>query len=251
MIDHFFVAGAQRCATTYLYHILAQHPEIEMAHPVRPEPKFFLIDHLFERGIAYYDLTFFRNKAGARMRGEKSTSYMESQKTAIRISECYPDAKIVFLVRNPISRAISNYRFSVKNGFEKLTMEEAFRHEDERREHYDRTRVSASPYAYLKRGRYVDYISMYQRHFPHENIKVIIQERFVGSAPAVQDLFSFLGVVPDFAPANIDQVIHASDSSSEPLVSLSPDLESYLRQYFADSNAQLAELLEMELTEWR
>jgi hypothetical protein len=251
MIDHFFIAGAQRCATTYLYHVLAQHPEIEMAHPVKPEPKFFLIDSLFEHGIEYYDNTFFRNKEGACLRGEKSTSYMESEKTAIRISECYPDAKIVFLLRDPISRAISNYRFSVKNGFEKLSMKDAFLHEKERREHYDHARVSASPFAYLKRGRYVEYISMYHRHFAKENIKVVIQERFVGSAPAMQDLFSFLGVSLNFLPDSLDKVIHASNSSSEPLASLSPDLEHYLIDYFEDSNKQLAELLGLELTEWR
>ena len=251
MTDHFFIAGAQRCATTYLYHVLAQHPEIEMAHPVRPEPKFFLIDSLFERGIAFYDSTYFRNKEGAWLRGEKSTSYMESEKTAVRISECFPDAQIVFLLRDPVSRAISNYRFSVKNGFEELSMEEAFVHEEERRGNYDQARVSASPYAYLKRGRYVDYISMYQRHFPQESIKVIIQERFVGSAPAMQDLFSFLGVSLNFLPDGLDKVIHASNSSSEPLASLSPDLEHYLIDYFEDSNKQLAELLGLELTEWR
>jgi hypothetical protein len=251
MTEHFIIAGAQRCATTYLYRILAQHPEIEMAYPVRPEPKFFLIDSLFERGIKYYDRTFFKNKEGAWLRGEKSTSYMESEKTAIRISECYPGAKIVFLLRDPISRAISNYQFSVENGFEQLPMEEAFLREEERRANYDHNRVSASPYAYLKRGRYVDYIKMYQRYFPQENIYVIIQERLVGSEPSVRALFSFLGVRPNFLPKRINEVIHASDLSSESIEPVSPELESHLLKYFADPNKHLAELLGLDLTEWR
>jgi hypothetical protein len=42
--DHFFIVGAQRSGTTYLYHLLSEHPSINMATPVWPEPKFFLID---------------------------------------------------------------------------------------------------------------------------------------------------------------------------------------------------------------
>jgi hypothetical protein len=36
MVEHFFICGAQRSATTYLYRMLEQHPEIAMAKPVRP-----------------------------------------------------------------------------------------------------------------------------------------------------------------------------------------------------------------------
>jgi len=39
--EHFFVVGAQRSGTTYLYNVLDEHPQIFMAKPVRPEPKFF------------------------------------------------------------------------------------------------------------------------------------------------------------------------------------------------------------------
>ena len=98
MYDHFFIAGAQRSGTTYLYYVLAEHPDIEMAQPVRPEPKFFLTDALFERGLAYYHEQFFPGKPGARLRGEKSTSYMESEKAAQRISRSFPDARIVFML---------------------------------------------------------------------------------------------------------------------------------------------------------
>jgi hypothetical protein len=165
MNDHFFIAGAQRSATTYLYHLLAEHPEIEMAQPVRPEPKFFLVDELFEHGLAYYRERFFPGKPGARLRGEKSTSYMESEIAAQRIARCFPESHILFLLRDPIERAISNYWFSVNNGLESLPLEEAFRREEERWQQYDRSRVSVSPYAYLRRGRYIDFIEVYERYF--------------------------------------------------------------------------------------
>ena len=54
MTNHFFIVGAQRCGTTYLYNLLDEHPEIEMAKPVKPEPKFFMKDDLFEKGLDFY-----------------------------------------------------------------------------------------------------------------------------------------------------------------------------------------------------
>ena len=38
MNDLFFIAGAQRSGTTYLCHLLNEHPEIELAAPLSPEP---------------------------------------------------------------------------------------------------------------------------------------------------------------------------------------------------------------------
>ncbi len=248
MLEHFFIAGAQRSGTSYLYHILAGHMEIEMAKPLRPEPKFFHIDALFERGLEYYQKHFFEGKAGAWLRGEKSTSYMESEEAAKRIVSCFPKAKILFLLRDPIERAISNYWFSVNNGLETMPMSEAFLHEEERWLDYDHERTSVSPYAYLRRGRYIDYISMYERYFPAGSIKVMLYEQLIGSVDTVRDLYAFLGVASDFIPSTLHQIINKGD---KPDSTLPPDLERYLMDYFAESNARLAERLGLDLAAWR
>jgi hypothetical protein len=246
--EHFFIVGAQRSGTTYLYHLLAEHPEIEMAKPLRPEPKFFLLNDLFEQGLVYYEDHFFENKAGAWLRGEKSTSYIESEQAAQRIVGCFPETKILFLLRDPIERAISNYWLSVNSGLETMPMAEAFLHEAERRLNYNDEYISVSPYAYLKRGHYIDYISMYERHFPVESLRVMLYEQFVGSAAEVHDLYAFLGVDPDFMPSNLYQIINKGD---KPDSTLSPKLEQYLVKHFAESNARLAEHVGLTLTEWR
>lgn len=248
MFEHFFIVGAQRSGTSYVYHLLAEHPEIEMAKPLRPEPKFFHTDALFERGLQYYENHFFEGKAGAWLRGEKSASYIESEKTAKRIARHFPKAKILFILRDPIERAISNYWFSVSNGLETMPMSEAFLHEEERWLDYDHERVSVSPYAYLRRGRYIERISMYERYFPAESIKIMLFEQFVGSLDLVRDLYGFLGVVSDFIPSTLHQVINKGD---KPDTTLSPDLERYLVDYFAESNARLAERFRLDLTEWQ
>src|SRR5262245_37213050 len=119
MHDHFVIIGAQRCGTTYLTRLLDEHPDVEMAKPFRPEPKFFLDDGAFGRGLDHYDARFFTDDR-ARVRGEKSTSYIESELAIERIASLLPDAQVVVVVRDPVSRAVSNHRFSTEHGVEHL-----------------------------------------------------------------------------------------------------------------------------------
>ena len=245
--EHFFIVGAQRSGTTYLYHLLAEHPEIEMAAPLRPEPKFFLIDGLFERGLDYYKSQFYKGKPGAWLRGEKSTSYIESERVAERIAAAFPDARLIFLLRDPIERAISNYWFSVQNGIETLPMDDAFMKEDERRDRYDHEKISASPFAYLQRGRYINYIEMYARHAPLERMKIILLEELVESARVLRHLYEFLGVATEFAPSSLGEVINEGEKGES---ALSPALRQYLVDYFAESNARLAARLGVDLGKW-
>lgn len=249
-ISHFFVVGAQRSATTYLYNLLDAHPQIEMAHPVRPEPKFFLRDDLGEKTLVdYHTAHFDPPHHNLRVRGEKSTSYIESEKAARAIHTWLPDAKIIFLLREPVARAISNYHFSVENGLEMLSIEDAFRTEEMRREQYDKSAISASPYAYLKRGRYIDYIEMYERYFPRENLLIYLNEEFVGSQEQAQRLYTQLGVSADFVPPTLHQAANVSEKIQP--VQLSPDLLPELHAYFADANARLAAYLGRPLTVWQ
>jgi hypothetical protein len=46
----FIIAGAQRSGTTFLYNLCDDHPDIYMAKPCFPEPKFFHVDDEFDKG---------------------------------------------------------------------------------------------------------------------------------------------------------------------------------------------------------
>jgi hypothetical protein len=146
-----------------------------------------------------------------------------------------------------VDRAVSNYWFSVNNGLEQLPMDAAFKGESERLENYDHARVSVSPYAYLRRGRYLDYLRIYERHFPAAQINVILHERLIGSPDTVQELYQFLGADTEFVPSTLNQTFNASEGRTE----LSPDLEGYLVDYYARPNAELARHLGLTLKEWR
>lgn len=247
MSEHFFIIGAQRCGTTYLYHLLAEHPEIDMAQPVRPEPKFFLRDDLYAQGIDYYERHYFSGKAGAWLKGEKTTSYIESVQVARRLATHFPYARIVILLRDPIQRAISNYWFSVTNGFETWPLEQALRADATQRSIIDRTAVSTNPFDYLRRGRYMDFIRPYEDYFPPEQIVAVLYEQLVDNLPQVQALYSFLGVASCFLPAGLHEEINAGEKQ-ETLIS--PSLGAYLVDYYAEANGRLAARFGFELANW-
>ena len=245
--SHFFLVGAQRSGTTYLYHLLDAHPDIQMARPVRPEPKFFLDEACRSLGRDYYESTFFELDGDARVRGEKSTSYIESRAAAERIREFYPDARILFLLREPVARALSNYRFSVANGLETLPAWEAFEQEGRRRGEYDRSRVSVSPFAYTQRGRYVEYVSMYEEVFGADALHLMLHEDLVGGGDTLTSLYRFLDVSEDFAPPGVGNVMNATQGDPVPLTAAQ---YAELRGRFEASNAELADRYGLDLSAW-
>jgi hypothetical protein len=209
--DYFFVIGAQRSGTTYLYHLLDSHPEIEMAKPVKPEPKFFLLDDVYAEGFEAYEQTFYDAQSDAKVRGEKSTSYIEYEKVAERMMATLPPAKVVCIVRDPIERAISNYWF------------------------------------YVRRGHYMTYLDAYLRHVPREQMYITIHEKLLADSDEARRLFDFLGVSPDHQLPMREDKVNASKKADD---SLPDDLRVELKQHYAPSIARLSEFLDDDLRQW-
>jgi hypothetical protein len=248
MSKHFFIAGAQRSGTTYLYHQCAEHPQIEMALPIRPEPKYFIQHWNADETPENYVDRYFGHKAGATIYGEKSTSYIEVESAAQRIAQLIPDAKIVFVLRNPVDRAISNYRFSVKHGVEQASLAEAIYHEETRRHNYDPRKISVSPFAYLQRGRYIDYIRMYERYFDPAQIHIVMYEQMTHDVSVIQKLYAFLGVDTQFLPPSHSEIVNANDSEDAPV--FDDTLMRYMYAYFAASNDALFTRLGYAIGDW-
>lgn len=134
---------------------LGAHPDISMAEPLTPEPKFFLEPNLETDMIDSYLRTAFSNRPQTRLLGEKSTSYIESPQAMSRIAQTFPDAPVICLVRDPIARAISNVGLSQRHGFEGKELDAAlWRELRGDAEPAQTVPVSVSPFNYLGRGRY-------------------------------------------------------------------------------------------------
>lgn len=216
-----------------------------MARPIRPEPKWFLDPGTIDREAQARHLRLFHDIAASHL-GEKSTSYIEHPEVASRILETYPHARFLVLLREPVARALSNYRFSVENGIEELPLDNALTPEAEDRL-YDPQLFSVSPFAYLKRGRYIEYLQPWLKEVSSEQLFVVIFEELVSRGETFEEVCSFLGVKAS-GQRKPARVVNAS---IEPMPAVSNQLRSRLEKYFAPVNARLELLLGRRLLTWR
>jgi len=240
-----FIVGAQRSGTSYLYKILDSHPSVELAKPIKPEPKFFLNKKLFALGKEYYLSRYFDTNNNKNVYfGEKSTSYIERPEAAKRIYNFFPDAKILFILREPTARAWSNYIFSKNSGLETKTFFEAINIDPEKRE-YDKN-ISVNPFNYINRGQYFGFIQTYTNLFKPENIRIEIFEDFVGNLKSIKRLYDWLGLESNFEPENYFLPVNQSKSEALP-----NDVCIELSKKFEHSNLLIEEYLGRAITSWK
>lgn len=239
MIRHLLVIGAQRCGTTYLQTLLDGHPEITMARPARPEPKVFCSAQASDRGARWYRETYFNHATSERVLGEKSTSYLEDGAAAPRAAKMLGEAHIVAVLRDPVQRAVSNWRFSTQHGLEKRPLETALRDNVTQQAPWDPALTSVSPFAYLDRGRYMDYLAPWMAAFPDTTHVVFLRELNEENT-ALEHLWRALGVDSGAASGRLSRAVNQSEGSSP---ALSRELSGTLESYFEASNRALSAYL--------
>ena len=106
----FMLIGAMKSGTTTLHAHLRRHPDLFLCEP--KEPGFFSRDERYANGIEHYR-ALFSDASPAQRCGEASTCYARWPhygEVAPRIAEHVPDARFLFIMRDPVERAYSHYR---------------------------------------------------------------------------------------------------------------------------------------------
>ena len=98
-----------------------------MARPTPPEPKVFCDAALTAKGSEWYHRTYFAHARDEPLLGDKSTSYLEDPRRPGARRGGAGRGDVVVLLRDPVRRAVSNWRFSTDNGLETRPLEEALR----------------------------------------------------------------------------------------------------------------------------
>ena len=243
-LPDFLVIGAQKAGTTALYAYLRWHPGI--AGPSWKEVSFF--DRHWWRGEAWYRGQF-PLRAGERLVGEASPSYLFHPLAPERARSLVPGAKLVALLRDPVDRAYSQYQHEVALGREPLSFEDALAAEDERLVG-EVERLIADPRAfsrawwdhtYTARGRYAEQLERWLEAFPREQLLVVRTEE-LGERPAetYASILAFLGAEPHELP----HYPRVFDRDYEPM---SAETRAALAATFAEPNRRLEALLGREL----
>ena len=240
-LPDFIIGGAARSGTTWLYHLLSRHPDVYMAQPVRPEPKFFLVDDVYSRGLAHYSATWFAVAPAGRRCGEKSTNYLESAAAAERIRRDLPMVRLVFVLRDPVQRAWSNYLWSRMNGVESETFERALELEEEREANVLSGQRFSRPHAYFSRGLYASLLTPWLALFPRDRILCLrFEDILVDAANVAAALHRFLGLTVRRQDAHGLGPINASEPDA---TGFAPETRARLRSRYAGPNRDLYALL--------
>lgn len=244
------IAGAPRCGTSWLYELADRHPNVEMAKPRSPEPKFFLDDAIYAHGLDYYSNTWFRDIDGDKIAGEKSTNYLESATVPARIERHIPGVKLIFILRDPVERAYSNYRWSRMNGLEQEQFDRALDLEMAGTRTVPDSLRYARPFSYLERGLYRRLLTPWFDCFARDQILCLRFEDIKGSPRELaQKLHHFLGIAA--RPTDADDLGMVNSVPGENDSTMSPSARLRLARYYEAPNRELGELLGGGFDTWQ
>ena len=239
--------GAKRSGSTSLHNYLLQHPQVA---PLFPRAAHVKGAHYFDRN-ATRPLSWYRSFGPIDRPGQRritvdgSPYYFIHPGAAAAAAATLPAAKVVVLLREPATRALSQYWDEVKLGRESLPFADALEAEADRLAG-EEARILADPgyyseahehLSYALWGRYADHLERWFGAFGRERVLVVRSEdMFVDPAAAFRQVTDFIGIDPVQPPA------YSRFNSATRLDDLEPVLAS-LRGSYAEPNKRLAELL--------
>jgi hypothetical protein len=204
----FFIIGAPKAGTTSLHHYLEQHPQIQMSSV--KEPSYFAPapdERNLKRGITRLDKYEQLFNPSVPVRGEASTNYAEypfRQGVPERIRALVPDAKFIYLVRDPVSRTLSHYRHMYATGSERRTLEDVCGDLSDPRSPC----LCASLYALQ--------LELYLRQFPPERVLVLDHAHLLSDRrTTLRRIFAFLNVEDSFDCSRFDAEFLKGDEHRE------------------------------------
>lgn len=232
-LPDFLIIGAQKAGTSAARHNLGQHPDIAFntRGPAHGELHFFDRDAHWQRGADWYASHF---DAGTTLVGEKTPNYLSSG-CAARIAQVVPGARLLVLLREPVSRACSHWNHFNQNPAAAGEVWRVMAFENA---------IERYP-SLLTNGHYADQLRTLWQHFPRHQVHVTIQERLLADMPAgYAAMLRFLGLqpVPDMHP----QRVHGRPLRLAPPAAV----RDRLRTYYAEQVQTLRELLDDPLPEW-
>jgi hypothetical protein len=199
-LPNLLIIGGLKCGTTSLHHYLNLHPQIAMSRP--KELNFFVAELNWELGPEWYASHFDRT---APVRGESSPHYTNLPRfagVAERIHELLGDqARIVYMVRDPLERILSHYLHNVGGGYESRPIEVAIADPDS---------------AYVARSRYAMQIQPYLSKFDRAHVLIVDNAELAAEREAtVRRVFGFCGVDDGFSSEQFEREWETGSAKQE------------------------------------
>ncbi|XP_031699949.1 heparan sulfate glucosamine 3-O-sulfotransferase 3A1-like [Anarrhichthys ocellatus] len=182
------IIGVKKGGTRALLEFLRVHPDIRA---VGAEPHFF--DRNYDNGLEWYRELMPKTLEG-QITMEKTPSYFVTREAPARIAAMSRDTKLIVVVRDPVTRAISDYTQTLSKkpdipSFESLTF---------------KNRTSGlidTSWSAIQIGIYAKHLDNWLQYFPMEQILFVSGERLIsdpaGELGRVQDFLGLKRIITD------------------------------------------------------
>jgi hypothetical protein len=167
-----FIVGAQKSGTTTIHEILSKEEDISL--PSIKETHFFCDEERFALGDDWYHRQFDKTK---KIWVEVDPDYTRGLSSLKRIKEYNDAAKIIFIYREPLARAVSQWRMNKKRNIETESFESALRLESERLA--NSLEYNEKHYSYHRRSSYFQILQELLLKFDNNSILLVNFESFI------------------------------------------------------------------------
>lgn len=234
--------GAMKAGTSALHRYLDAHPDTAMSAP--KELNFFFgtgpdgqaIDGWSPRGNWWRGEEWYRRHFPDHrlVGGEISPGYTSPDHPCVaeRMAATVPRARLLYLVRDPLARAVSQYRHHVRDGAEPRDLADA---------------LLAPASQYVARSRFHERLQPFLRHFSPAQILVVAQEDLAEDRPAtMRRVHAHAGLRPHWSD-ELERRWHVAPGEAP---DCPPDVAQAFREHVADDVARLRELVDARHARW-
>lgn len=257
----FLIIGMAKCGTTSLYEALNNHSKIKGSS--RKELYFFNNKYKFDKGAEHYKSNFLPC-ASDEICFEATPHYLRFLEVPKRVKDMLPKAKFIILLRNPITRTISQAHgylrqcarkkeSPVTNDINDL-LKLAYTNPKNFVEYHDSNALQYYARNLYTWGCYYKYLKNWFEYFPKSRFLIIKSEDFFNnSRKMVNQCFDFIGVkkekvdiVHKLKRSRLNKKIFG-ESSDLTNQRVTKENKEMLKEYFRPYNQKLYELIDRDM----
>jgi Sulfotransferase domain len=194
-LPNVIVIGSQKCGTSTLHYYLRSHPDVSASTP--KELDFFIAERNWPLGAGWYG-SHFDPDAKARLESSPNyTTYPHFEGVPERMHELVPDARLIYLVRDPIARIEAHWVHNYAKRRERGTVLETILHPNT---------------TYVMRSRYAMQLERFLRFYDRSRVLVLEQDDLRHRRmDTLREVFGFIEIEPTFDHRSFQAVRHRTE----------------------------------------